>query len=123
MVMEGISLGIFKLYYVTDLRQCVLLWPKNSLILRIKLEHFLFDRSHHYRVNGRTTLQKPPYEISYQDVGSAVASFPLNCLSNSQQCSVRSGGGGGEDAGTTCQGLAAQNGPRDPTVLGIVLFF
>ena len=37
-------------------------------MLHIQLMHFLDDRSYHYGVNGRTVVQKLPYEVSYQDV-------------------------------------------------------
>lgn len=74
--------------------------------------HFLDDRSYHYRGNGRIVVQKLPYEVNYQDVGSVGVlwrHFRLTAFAivSSTQCRLEEGEGRRrEDAGTTCQGLA-----------------
>ena len=73
--------------------------------------HFLDDRSYHYGVNGRTVVQKLPYEVSYQDVsrvGVLWRHFRLtaSAILSSTQCRFEEEEEEeeeGEDAGTTCQ--------------------
>ena len=101
MVMEGSSLGTFKLYCVTDWASAFFYGWIRSVMLHIQLAHFLDNRSYHYRVNGRIVVQKLPYEVSYQDVGTVGVLWrhfhlTASAILGSAKCSLGEGEGMGE---------------------------